>query len=159
MLDNSLAARLRDYVDAAVPFRALAGGGDSPARELLERRIASFVDAMKSEYKLTVVLDRELREEMFERVSKIDDARRIDELVNEFLFSPMTEALLEGECDARVRLRWNASDGRAHVDADRVGRVTQPLGSQEANEEAPRCETDEDEDERVREAKGASEHS
>ncbi|MGM0557367.1 MAG: AAA family ATPase, partial [Myxococcota bacterium] len=153
MLDNSLAARLRDYVDAAVPFRALAGGGGSPARELLERRIASFVDAMKSEYKLTVVLDRDLREEMLERASRIDDARRIDELVNEFLFSPMTDALLEGECDARVRLRWDASEESARVDTQRVGRVTRPLGSTEVSE------AEVEKGERVRETENTPDNS
>ncbi|WP_187027618.1 AAA family ATPase [Persicimonas caeni] len=114
-LDKALAGRLRDYIDAAVTFRELGGAGESPAIELLERRIDSFMDAMRSEYRLDIALDASLRDRLIERAAEMSDARSIEQLVSDFLYSPVTEALLKGKGGSCPRLRWNAEHNTVEI--------------------------------------------
>jgi ATP-dependent Clp protease ATP-binding subunit ClpC len=115
MLDKPLAARLRDHVDAAVTFRELAGTGESPAIELLGRRIDSFVEAMQSEYKLDIAIDDSLRQRLVEQAAQMSDARSIEQLVSEHLYAPVTDALLSGQGGASPRLAWDDEDARVEV--------------------------------------------
>ncbi len=116
-LDKALAARLHDCVDAAVAFRALGGSGESPAIELLERRLESFIRAMRSEYKLDIVVEQSLRDRLSERAAQMSDARTIEQLVSEHLYTPVTEALLRGEGGSHPRLEWDEESGRVQVTA------------------------------------------
>ncbi|MFW5967232.1 MAG: AAA family ATPase [Persicimonas sp.] len=106
LMDESVANRLRAHVDAAVAFRRLGGRGESPAIELLERRIASFIDAMQSEYKLAIAIEDAVREHLVERAGRLDDARSVEQLVSQHLYEPVTEALLEGKGGDEPRLVW-----------------------------------------------------
>ncbi len=114
-LDNSLAGRLRDYVDAAVSFRELGGTGESPAIELLERRIDSFIEAMRNEYRLDIDLDPSLRDRLIERASEMSDARSIERLVTDLLYAPVTAALLKGQGGDSPRLCWNAESDSVEI--------------------------------------------
>jgi ATP-dependent Clp protease ATP-binding subunit ClpC len=113
-LDKAMAAQLRDHVDAAVAFRALGSGG-SAALELLERRMAAFIEALRSEYKLEIAVDESLRGYLSGRVEEMSDARSIDELVGEHLYAPVTEALLRGEGGQSPRLVWDDEAGGVRV--------------------------------------------
>ncbi|MFP4596612.1 MAG: AAA family ATPase [Persicimonas sp.] len=115
LLDKSIAVRLRDYVDAAVVFRQLGGQGESPAIELLERRIVSFIEAMQTEYKLDIAIGATLRDRLLEEASQMSDARSIEELVSQQLYAPVTEALLRGDCGQAPRLIWNQDDETVDV--------------------------------------------
>jgi ATP-dependent Clp protease ATP-binding subunit ClpC len=120
-LDDVFAGRLRSYVDAAIAFRELGGDGQSPAIELLERRITSFVEAMQGEYKLHIEIDPTLRERLMEQAAEVSDARSIEQLVTDYLYAPVTEALLSGQGGDAPRLCWNDDDDSVEVVATTEG--------------------------------------
>jgi ATP-dependent Clp protease ATP-binding subunit ClpC len=129
-LDDAFAGRLRSYVDAAVAFRELGGAGQSPALELLERRITSFIEAMQGEYKLSIEIDPTLRQRLLEKAAEVSDARSIEQLVTDHLYAPVTEALLSGQGGEAPRLQWNAEDDTVEVVAtDSKEKETQGKGA------------------------------
>ena len=115
--DQSLAARLGEFVDATVAFRELGGTDDSPAKLLIEQRIASFVAAVAEEYRIEIVIDDAVTETLMARSAQLRDARGIDELVDRLLYSPVTDAMLAEGCRDRVALKWRAEAEEVYVDS------------------------------------------
>lgn len=115
--DQGSLAQVRALVDAVVTFAPLGAGGAKPALELLERRIGRFVESMYSEYKMRVQLGADLRAYLEQRAVAAASGRDIDALVNEQLYSPMTEALLAGVASADLELVRDAGEGRVVVRA------------------------------------------
>ena len=109
--DANLADRLAEYVDATIAFRDLGGSAGSPALQLVEQRIESFVLAMKEEYAIDVEIAVELADELKRRARLIRDARSIDELTESLLYSPVTDAMLGDGCATHVVLHWRAESG------------------------------------------------
>ena len=105
--DQQLAARVNGQVDALITFRELARDEDSPARDLLHRRIDFFCEGMRQEYKIEVSLDAELIDHLEEQVRGITNAREVEAVIDQFLYEPVTDALLEGSCHPRSRLLWD----------------------------------------------------
>ncbi len=118
---GSLADRIEDYLDAVIPFSDLSGGEDTPAGDLLDRRIESFVEAMREEYKLEVEVSANLRDRIVERSVELADVHALDELVTEWLYAPMTDALLDDAIEQTARVDWDA-------EAEAV--VVEPLGQE-----------------------------
>ncbi len=114
VLEKGFAARVRGQVDAIVLFEELAGDAASPAQTLLERHIDQFISGMSQEYKIEVELDAGLREYMEAKVKGVSNARDVEDLVQQLLFAPITQALLKGSCAPHTRMRWNA--GAKEVD-------------------------------------------
>ena len=106
-VDSKLADRVEDYLDSVVAFTDLAGGGDSPAGDLLRQRIDGFVEAMDQEYNLTVDVADEVRERIVERSEELTDARDIEQLVTDWLYDPMTDALLADEVGDAAQIIWD----------------------------------------------------
>ena len=106
--DRQLAARIKEQVDSVIAFRHLAGQGSSPAIDLLLRRLAFFRDGMRQEYKIEVVLSEPLRAHLIERVVEIENAYGIEALLDDHLYTTMTNALLAGECHPVTRIDWDA---------------------------------------------------
>jgi ATP-dependent Clp protease ATP-binding subunit ClpC len=109
--DKQFAARVGEHVDAVVWFRELAGDGGQAARDVLERRVEMFVQAMMAEYRIEVVLDESLRTRLTERASGMRDARSVEALVEQTLYQTVTDALLRGECSGRCELVWDEARG------------------------------------------------
>lgn len=95
-LDQSFAARVRGHVDAMIMFEELGGDESSPARDLLRRHIDQFKHGMSVEYGVEVSLDEELQRELERRALEANNAREVEEVVEELLFAPVTERLLRG---------------------------------------------------------------
>jgi len=53
------------------------------------------------------VVSSRLREALAERASEVSSLDDADELVTEWLYEPMTRALIDGNINGRVRLRWD----------------------------------------------------
>lgn len=113
LLDGDMRDRLANNVDGVIPFVDLSSETSEPARELLMDRVDRFVTSMSDEYHLDVVVSSRLREALAERASDVSSLDDADELVTEWLYEPMTRALIEGDINGRVRLRW--TDGSVDV--------------------------------------------
>lgn len=105
-LDASLAAHLRGHIDAAISFHALGQGNDA-ALELLARRQDAFIAALRDEYNLQVELAPSLESYLQEAAARASDARQLEELVNNFLYLPITQTLLNGSYARSVALGWD----------------------------------------------------
>lgn len=106
-VDSSVAERVDGYLDAVVPFTDLAGGGASPASDLLRDRIDGFVEAMDEEYQVEVEVSDSVRERIVDRAGELSDANAIEELISEWLYDPMTDALLADEVTEAARITWD----------------------------------------------------
>ena len=106
---------MRGQVDAIVLFEELAHGAASPAQTLLKRHVDLFVRGMSQEYKIEIILDQTLHDYMEERVKDVSNAREVEELVNDALFAPVTQALLKGSCASHSRMSWNADEAIVEV--------------------------------------------
>lgn len=115
VLEKGFAARVRGQVDAIVLFEELAGDAASPAQTLLKRHVDLFVNGMSQEYKIEIILDQTLHDYMEERVKDVSNAREVEELVNDALFAPVTQALLKGNCAPHTRMLWNADEATVEV--------------------------------------------
>jgi ATP-dependent Clp protease ATP-binding subunit ClpC len=96
--ERDLVRKMSAQVDAVVDFRALAGDSDSPALDLLSRRVDEFLDGMASEFKMEVLIDASLTEALERRVSSARDASQVELAVDDLLREPVTSAMLNGEC-------------------------------------------------------------
>lgn len=113
LLDGDMRERLANNVDGVIPFVDLSSEISEPARELLMDRVDRFVTSISDEYHLDVVVSSRLRKALAERASEVSSLDDADELVTEWLYEPMTRALIDGNINGRVRLRWN--DGNVDV--------------------------------------------
>ena len=112
--NRQFAARVKDQVDAVVAFRHLVrGDSESPAIDLLRRRIAFFQEGMHKEYKIQVILSDELIEHLERSVQDIIDAHGIEAVVEANLYEPVTRALLAGKCFSKTLL--DLQDGKIEV--------------------------------------------
>ncbi|MFB6351121.1 MAG: hypothetical protein ABEN55_09325 [Bradymonadaceae bacterium] len=107
-VDSKLADRVEDYLDAAIAFNDLSGGGESPAEDLLDQRIEAFIEAMDQEYKLEVEVTDEVRTEIVAAAEGLADVNELEDLVTNWLYDPMTEALLADEIGESARVGWDA---------------------------------------------------
>lgn len=114
-LDRQFASRIKDQVDAVISFRHLASEGDSPALDLLHRQLRFFREGMRQEYKIEIALEGGLREHLEELARDVDNARGIEAIVEEYLYGPVTSALLEGACKPHTVLVWDAASGEVGV--------------------------------------------
>ena len=131
--DKQFAARVKDQVDAVVAFRHLVhGDSESPAIDLLRRRIAFFQEGMHKEYKIEVKLSPELIEHLEASVQDIVDAHGIEDVVEANLYEPVTRALLAGKCYPRTLLDL---DGEAVLVCD-ASLDDEDEGKAEAEEES-----------------------
>jgi ATP-dependent Clp protease ATP-binding subunit ClpC len=105
-----VAERLEGYLDAVVPFDALSGADDGPARSLLDQRIESFVEAMHEEYDLDIEVGDTLETRILEQASTLEDTQAVEDLISTWLYEPTTEALLNDEIRHRGRLVWSETD-------------------------------------------------
>ncbi len=105
--DKQLAKRVNDHVDSIIAFRHLAGDGNSPVIDLLSRRVQFFLDGMEQEYKIDVAISPALRRHMEARVTGITDAQGVEAVVDELLYSTITDALLSGNCSTHTLLDWD----------------------------------------------------
>ncbi len=94
--DQAFGARVRDYVDGVIGFRSLSSTGQSSIHQLVERRINQFVAALRDEYLIEVTITPVLREFIETSAASTPEAAAIEALVDNFLFDPVTSALLRG---------------------------------------------------------------
>lgn len=113
--DASFANRIREYVDEVIAFDGLDSGGAKPARELVRRRLESFVNAMRSEYMIEVVIDAQLQHHLEVCAESLSGAQAIHELVDDMLFDPVTDTLLAGHASEEIQLSWNLEEERVCV--------------------------------------------
>lgn len=114
-VDPKLADRVEDYLDAVVPFTDLAGGADSPTVALLEKRVDEFVEAMADEYNVSVHVADEVREQIVEQSAELTDSTAIEELIADWLYEPMTDALLSDRISKAARIEWNEEESEAEI--------------------------------------------
>ena len=116
-VDSKLADRVEDYLDSVVPFSDLSGGGDSPAADLVRGRIESFIEAMDQEYNLDVDVTDAVEEAIVEASKQTGDARALEELVTDWLYEPMTDALLDDRVGERAVVDWNEQEECVEIGA------------------------------------------
>jgi ATP-dependent Clp protease ATP-binding subunit ClpA len=114
-----VAERVDGYLDAVVPFTDLAGGGASPAGDLLRDRMDAFVQAMDEEYQVEVEVSDDVREHIVDRASDLSDANAIEELISERLYGPMTDLLLADEVTEAARIVWDGEQEEIRVKSGR----------------------------------------
>ena len=107
--DPGLVRKMNAQVDAVVEFRALAGDGDSPALDLLSRRVTEFLEGMQNEFKMVVLIDDSLIEALERRVVSARDASQVESAVDDLLREPVTSAMLTGDCSPQLPpvLSWD----------------------------------------------------
>jgi len=118
-VDSGVAERVDGYLDAVVPFTDLAGGGASPAGDLLRDRMDAFVQAMDEEYQVEVEVSDDVREHIVDRASDLSDANAIEELISERLYGPMTDLLLADEVTEAARIVWDGEQEEIRVKSGR----------------------------------------
>lgn len=109
--DRTLAARLREHVDAIVAFQGQRGEAGQSIEEIVNRRLQTFASAMQNEYMIEISVGPELRRSLMERAGKAADARAAQMLVEDELIGPVTDALLKGDCGPRLQLELG-EDGK-----------------------------------------------
>ncbi|MEZ4459678.1 MAG: ATP-dependent Clp protease ATP-binding subunit [bacterium] len=112
--DRSLASRLREHVDSVIAFGPLKDGVGQSAEELVNRRLETFARAMQNEYLIEITIGQELRDWLANQAASAVDARAIQEMVENELIGPVTDALLAGGCGPRLCLN-RSPDGKVLV--------------------------------------------
>jgi ATP-dependent Clp protease ATP-binding subunit ClpC len=118
LLENETLDRLANEIDGVVPFVDLCAETSDPARELLSERIDRFVSSMREEYHLEVVISESLRQALEDRATDVRSLDDADEVVTEWLYEPMTSALIGGRIDGQARLEWEDGAVQVVVGAD-----------------------------------------
>lgn len=114
--DRAFYSRVKDQVDAIVSFHRLGQDeATSPGQALLDRHVSSFVQGMRDEYKMEVILDESLLDHMQAVISTLTDARSIEQVIEQLLFEPMTRELLSGQPSAQARMFWR--DEQVEIDS------------------------------------------
>lgn len=115
--DKAFAAKVREHVDAVIAFRGLQNDTLSHTEELVQRRVDVFRNAMQDEYMITIDIAPDLVEELVRRASKLVDARAVMAMVEDSLFGPVTDALLQGKCANHARLSFDHEQNLISVNA------------------------------------------
>ncbi len=119
-LGKSFASRMSSFVDAVVPFDDL-GGKDSSAHDILHRHIDLFVESMGAEYKVDVIIERDLWVELESRASRVENIQSLELIIEELLFAPVTDVLLSGvEDSTRLVLCWSEESGEVQIRTESV---------------------------------------
>ena len=95
-IDEELHERLKGYAYAFVPFRGVDEQDAGLATELLDDRIAAFVESIADEYAIELVISDAMYALLHEQCAGVTDARDVEGLFRDLVVSPVSERLLEG---------------------------------------------------------------
>ena len=107
-MDRQLYGRVKDQVDALIAFERLARDEGQPTLALLKRHIDAFLKGMRDEYRVQITLSPALSSMLEARAASFSDARSVEQLAQDHLFEPVTQALLRGDCGPDSLLDWDA---------------------------------------------------
>lgn len=97
--------RVTKFSDAVIYFDGLVS--EDVNLSLLRRYVDRVVNAMASEYKISLVIDKEVHSQLEESAKEMVGPKAIEKLVDQMLLDPTTEVLLGAEDVRSIVLTWN----------------------------------------------------